>query len=175
MKSCLQRVRLWIHEILYGLTCGLNNIILSRSHSPFILMKKGLVYIIRKTQWNAGLSCVFSFFVIGENAEMATLFLSRMFHSSVALMGVASRISMSSMGHSDLCLVLGCTWQRCKSKQQPCNSLGVCFNTCNAKIVLRLIFHRASSYFFCPHRGICNHWSPPLSFPYLTHLQCCPC
>lgn len=120
-------------------------------------------------QWNSGLSSVFSTLVVGENAEMATVFLSYMFRSSLAFVAVASRISECHGSFRVLCVVLGCIWQRCRSKQQPCKSLGVCFNICDAKRVLRLMFRR-TSYFFGPHRGIFFYWSPPLSFPYWTHL-----
>lgn len=121
IKSCLQRVRLWIHEIFYGFTYGLNNGILSRSHLPLLFIRtvsngkhqflkaafwwKGSVYMIRKTQWNSGLSSVFSTLVVGENAEMATVFLSYMFRSSLAFVAVASRISVSVMGHSEFCVL----------------------------------------------------------------------
>lgn len=183
IKSCLQRVRLWIHEILYGFTYGLNNGILSRSHSPLFFIRtvsngkhqllkaafwwKASVYMIRKTQWNSGLSSVFSTLVVGENAEQCFY---RMFRSSLAFMAVASRVSVSVMGHSEFCVLSWAVFDKGAGQNNNLVTLWVSASTpATQKRVLRLMFHR-TSYFFGPHRGICFYWSPPLSFPYWTHL-----
>lgn len=170
IKSCLQRVRLWIHEIFYGFTYGLNNGILSRSHSPLFFIRtvsngkhqvlkaafwwKGSVYMIRKSQWNSGLSSVFSTLVVGENAEMATVFLSYV-SQFIGLYGSGQQYLCECHGSFRvLCFVLGCIWQRCRSKEQPCNSLGVCFNTCDAKKSLEIDVSQNILFFWSPQGNL---------------------
>lgn len=74
----------------------------------------------------------------------------RMFRSSLAFMAVASRISVSVMGHSEFCVLSWAAFDKGAGQKNNPVTLWVSASTpATQKRVLRLMFHR-TSYFLVP-------------------------